>query len=202
MSDTQQIRVPFAGFYCSVHDQALDQGLETINTGDAGEPLEVLASDNVDWASVRLAYVQAYLGKLSEMLEIPMSFAGIVSPRFYNFETDAVYANIESEAIRSLHAKTMSDPDLATSFRDHVQAVLEPRSGFIPFYSNDLASWGELSEWDEVQISVLLDHHAASMGLDETEIAADLHEACYNAIWNAVIDMGKVPTIEEGTPAP
>ena len=202
MSDIKQIRVPFAGFYYSVHDQALDGGLELINMGDCGEDRGILATDNVDWPSVRLAYVQAYLGKLSEAIDLPMSFAELVSPRFYNFETDGIFANIDMADIRSLHAKTMADPYLEQSFRDHVHRVLERRSGFIPFYSNNLDDWGGLADWDEAQISVLIDHHATSLDLDEAEIAADLHEACYNAIWNAVIDMEKVPDIEDDAPAP
>ena len=98
---------------------------------------------------------------------------------------------------------TVTDPDLANAFRAHVHDVLEPRSGFIPFYSNDLEDWGDLDVWDDVQKSVLLDHHAAEMELDEAGIAAELGEMCNNAIWAAVIDHSKVPEMDQdGDPSP
>lgn len=192
MSDTIRLRVPFAGFYCSVHDMICDDQLAMINMDDHGDEVEVLSQSNVDWRVVRLAYVQAYIAEISEAIELPMSFGEMTSPKFYNFETDAIYADIPRSAFDELHMKTMLDPDLLESFRSHVHDALERRSGFIPFYSNDLADWGDLGFWDDVQKSVLIDHHAVSMELDEADIAGQLSEKTYNAIWSAVIDESKV----------
>ena len=34
---------------------------------------------------------------------------------------------------------------------------LAPRSGFAPFYSDDLDDWGELDEWEAPQLSILVE---------------------------------------------
>ena len=186
------IRVPFAGFYCSVHDAAMDDGLAMINTDGDGESFTRIESDNIDWRMVRLSYVQGYLKELSEAIDVPLNFCELVSPKFYNFESDALYANIPAAFLEDLYGKVCADHDMAARFRDHVKAVLEPRSGFIPFYPDILDSWGGYATWDEVQVSVLIDFWSVETEIDEYEIAEKQNVRVESAIFAAIIDLKKV----------
>lgn len=187
-----RVRIPFAGFYCSVHDQAMDDALMGINQNEDGDPATVLEQDNVDWRQVRLAYAQACVKDIAETMGVALTFGEIVSPRFYNFETDQLLADITPTDLASVLARIEADPDLKEGLRAHVHEVLEPRSGFIPFYANTLDDWGPLEDWDEQQAGVMLDFWFTAQDGCEYEIAETKSEMLDGAIWDAIIDTSKV----------
>lgn len=190
--DAIRVRIPFAGFYCSIHDQAMDDALDSINQDENGEEQMILEQSNVEWSRVRLAYAVACVKDIAAVMEVPLRFAEIVSPRFYNFETDQLFAEIAPADLYKIHERITADPGMKAALTEHVHKMLEPRSGFIPFYSNTLEDWGDVETWDEQQAGVMLDYWFTENDGCEYAIAETKSEMLDTEIWNAIIDTSKV----------
>jgi len=87
-----EARIPFAGFYYSIWDSAIDDFIE--REGEEQDDSDLY--ERIDFSVVREniaeAYTTAFGQWLSETLERPVeiTFAGLSSPRVYIFETDRV----------------------------------------------------------------------------------------------------------------
>jgi hypothetical protein len=74
------------------------------------------------------------------------------SPRFYNFETDRIYAKNTKKQVRALR-KHVADNNLQKVIEDRFTS----RSGFISYYDNDLKAWSkDAGAWDHNQVETLL----------------------------------------------
>lgn len=171
-----ELRLPFTGFYQTVHEQQFDLAAEA-----AGVDV-----DAVDWPVVRLGYAQAYMREVSGLIEVPMTFLRVSSPEFYNFETDEILVRVESERIAELHAGIMSDPKQADTLHARVRDALAPRAGFAPWFSAELEDWGPVGTWAPAQLSVLLDHAFARAGVTEAEIADALFDRTLELVSGAL----------------
>lgn len=72
------------------------------------------------------------------------------SPKYYNFETDRLFCNVDFEAIKKLY---IENKELCDS---KIHERMKPRDGFIPFYSNDTNDWGDFDGWDYNQWGLIL----------------------------------------------
>jgi hypothetical protein len=120
----------------------------------------------------------------------------MTSPRFYNFETDRVFANISEHAARKLFAYSRKLDNHATLAKV-IRARFTSRDGFHSFYSNSLAEWLEkpLDEWDHNELGTLLIVACESMGDDwEQDIEGSIIEREYEYL-NEAIDWEKYQTI-------
>lgn len=192
-AERRDVKVPFQGFYNTIHDAAFDMALEQINLDDDGEEHEVIGLHNVDWAAVRLAYAQKYLEAAGTQMGMSFTFTRIIEQKDYANGNDMIIAGVERSALENLHQTITSDMEMATAWAQHVRAELTERDGFIPYYSNDASDWGDLTSWDDAQIDCMLDFFAAKVELDEQAIAMELLEFVDEKIWSAVIDPDQVP---------
>jgi hypothetical protein len=151
--------IPFAGFYSTWHDYELDQALEMMFTDRASgtelnDRLHMEAFDGIAWQGVHIQYAKAYCDAFAEEFEIALTFESLQSPRFYNFETDRVFAEIDLKEVRRLFKETP---------REIFDAVIEEeftsRSGFISSYPNTLDEWPVIPEWDHNHIGALIKAH-------------------------------------------
>ena len=115
-------------------------------------------------ADVARAFFDAYETEILNLFPeglINLDFAGLYSPKYYNFETDEILYNL-----------TINDPE---TFKIHLLQLIEEhrekltayikkrfsnRSGFISFYSSKLEDWEDTIKEDEagsVEFSVLID---------------------------------------------
>lgn len=154
--------IPFSGFYNSLHDSEIDQTIERMfSDRDTG----CITNDGIAhrlWQScqfkqVHEKYAKAYCEAFADEFEIAIQFESMQSPREYNFTTDVIFANIEMPELRKILAKVDRN-ELA----DLVRQTFTSCDGFISFYSNDLDSWGDVSEWDHNQCGTLLQCLAGS----------------------------------------
>ena len=163
--------VPFAGFYCSIHDEELDRALEQIfadrETGcDVNSDLVDLARDAIDWQAVHEAYALEYVKSLGADYDLNLTFDGMSSPKYYNFETDRIFATIDRETLaRMLRAVPRK------ALRKRIRERFASRDGFISHYPRDLSDWPrQLCDWDHNQVGTLLelylDREAAGCGSD------------------------------------
>lgn len=191
--DTVTLRIPFAGFYCSIHDLVFDQTLEQIN-----ETSDRITIDNVDWQPVYLAYAQAYTKEAGKVLGLDINFTELTSPSYYNFETDCIFGTVSQTALADMYSRITTDPQATKDLRDHVANVLRPRSGFIPFYSDDFDTWGPLEDWDAPMMGVLLDFSFKQADMDEYGISETLSDMAHDLIWENVRDPSIVPGHVDG----
>ena len=87
------------------------------------------------------------------MLDTPLVFVELSSPKYYNFSTDRIFVKISCKFIEELKKKI---DKFALG-----KAILEQftsRDGFISFYSNDVNEWlGQKEPWDHNQVCLLLE---------------------------------------------
>ena len=185
-----ELRLPFAGFYQTVHEHQFDLAAEAAGV----DP------DAVDWPVVRLSYAQAYMREVSKLIGGGMTFSRLSSPDFYNFGTDEILVRVAPDRVRALYAGALADPDKAASFRDRVRAELSPRAGFAPYFSADLEDWGLVGTWEPAQLSLLLDHAFARVGADETGIAESLFDRTLELVVGALRTDARADRSEEPSP--
>lgn len=178
---TKTIRIPFHGFYESVHDEPFDRFIEleadhlseefSCGPMDAGDALLKC----IDWKGAREGYAENYaVAFLGEILGDPTALnVTLRSPREYNFSTDTLDVVIPMKVWKEMVSKVNMD-DVQTL----ANRMLEPRSGFVPFYSQNMEEWGDPENWDtpltEMLVAVLFDQES---GYDcdsfQEEYAAD-----------------------------
>ncbi len=170
-------RIPFAGFYYSIWDQEMDNWLDQ-QAEYHGADRDTL-HDKMDWGSARLgvaqAYTEAFADWLGETLDraVTLEYETMSSPRYYNFETDRIFAkgDVFGDILAELKAK---DHDtLAKTFKD----AFTSRDGFISFYDPVVPS-KPIEEWDHNELYILLHAWVAHQGVDniDHELFDRLHE--------------------------
>ena len=120
------------------------------------------------------AWVSNYESTLDTLgIKVPsLSFAAIRSPREYNFTTDACECEISAADLvkvfdYALSIQRSEDGGRADydgekfdgfyTFADYVSERMRPRSGFMPYYPQDLTAWGSVTRWNTAQTEVLFD---------------------------------------------
>lgn len=148
--------IPFGGFYQSIHDSEIDNALERMfsdrNTGnERNEGLESAFFRKCDFSVVHLDYAKAYAEAFAEEFKIKLEFESLSSPKEYNFTTDRIFVTIADSEVTRLHSLVTAE-ELDKAAKERFTSY----SGFISSYSNDVADWGDLQEWDHNQIGTLI----------------------------------------------
>lgn len=134
--------IPFVGFYESAHDADLD---------DAAQEMNVVDRDAVDWRIVFQNYAKAYAEAFLDFVKVPGTFVDMKSPREYNFSTDTIAVDIEEAAMQAAF-----DRAVERGLDELIEQEMRERSGFIPFFSQDLDEWGPVATWNEAQCELVL----------------------------------------------
>jgi len=164
--DTFSALVPFAGFAGSWHSEAVDHAEEQLFTDSNGDPYNSLLDmffDHVSYGDVFRRYAESYVSVLREKLELPsLVFEEMVSPRFYNFETDRIFASVSLQDLgRMLYAVYREPLDRK------VREMFTSRSGFCSFYPNDTAKWPPIDDWDHNHVGAILAAYADQIASDD-----------------------------------
>lgn len=110
---------------------------------------------------------------------IGLKFESMESPRYYNFETDRIFANVSQKTVRELFklSKTDNHSTLAGILKNNCTSY----DGFISHYSNKLTDWLEkpLLEWDANELRMLLLAVIEIKGLDES-LRTDIYDSLYD----------------------
>lgn len=157
--------IPFDGFYESWSSSMLDEEIEQHNEyceSEEGEGSEPYDEDKLNWALVHDCYAKKYTESLFDWIEneesidggeLKYEFEEMTSPREYNFSTDVISVKMALSEIIRLHDYVMDNYEF--ELRDNIKCQLEPCDGFMPFYDNDLDSWGDVKDWDAIQYKFL-----------------------------------------------
>lgn len=159
-----EIKLPFAGFYESAWSDAVDR-VQDNHVESLAEEYDIAASDvdhlfyfNTKYQKVFQAIAEAYVPAFQTWLEdvygivVTLRFAGLDSPKEYNFTTDRVFASISYEdVLKLLRAATWE------AVAKEAEAQFKSRDGFISFYPSDISRWGKVRTWDHNQLGAILD---------------------------------------------
>jgi len=175
--------IPFSGFYCSIHDQAFDHELEYAaeNYADeAGEDIPAFLTealfDAVDWGQAHETYAKEYAEAFLDWLGLTGSFESMTSPKYYNFETDRIFVEIDRDSLARAWRNTPRD-----ELTEMAKRRFTSRDGFISHYDPDWRTWGRLTDWDHNQIGTLLaafaEYESGSEwdSYDEHQLVEDLY---------------------------
>lgn len=172
--------IPFQGFYCSIHDGIFDHAIELLSENSKNDYLMF-----TDWYEVRVCYAYKYLKAFSEFTGIEVKFDMLESPKYYNYSTDRIHADISEEEVERIYNET-STQTLSKVIKDNFTS----RSGFVSHYPNKLDQWpSNLKEWDCNHVGTLiLAYLTDKQILEDLDFklieGADLNEAACNLIAN------------------
>jgi len=164
----KEVKIPFAGFYESIHDANLDNELEDIidDLKEKGGDESVLANlwRYVDWQLTFKNYIAKFLPLYLRSLESETGLEfhpkketlEMQSPREYNFITDTLYVKIPLSELKALLEKTLADKERKETFEKRIEDYFTSRDGFISYYSNNREAWGKCEAWDYNQWNALL----------------------------------------------
>lgn len=85
--------------------------------------------------------------------DISIEFSHVWSPKYYNFETDRLYCNIDFDAQEAIKYCA----DHAETFEKYLADHFKSRDGFISFMSYDMIDWMDAAEWDSRHAGHVLD---------------------------------------------
>lgn len=185
---THLTTIPFSGFYNSSHDKIIEEQVDLYFSDENGET-DYSHRDFKDYKNVMKEYSEIYLDAFNDNfneetgLNIKFEFDDLQSPREYNFSTDVIFATLNETDLTTLYS-FVSDKYLQEAINNNFTL----RSGFIPFYKNDLAIWRNkpVSEFDHNEIGTLIE--AAMLQVDLTIDEWDLMEnaRCNGVIFNII----------------
>ena len=193
----------FPGFYESVLDDQINDEIEQIfNTDDSGchsHIPEAFYLANVDYSAIHetqaQAYCEAYLDTYSTEtgVKLEYEYESYTSPKYYNFETDRLFAWFTDASICALFAE--SEKDNHAQLAECIKARFTSYDGFLSSYSNDVSEWliKPVLTWDHNELATLLDAVALVHGFnDDTFDTWDLmgifqcNDGLFNAVWAAM----------------
>lgn len=184
------LKLPFAGFYESLWSSEVDhiaqsfaEYREVEERNERAPELRLDASEFSDilfrvtnysaaYEHLARAYVESFDIAASRELgfKLNLKFESMTSPRFYNFETDRVFAYTSWRAIRAMlkASKAEKHETLARVIKERFTSY----DGFLSHYSNDLARWLEkpLRDWDHNELETLLLAAIELSGADVREV--------------------------------
>lgn len=178
------IEIPFSGFYDSIHGDNIEKELNDVYAYELYHTFYDELDDNqalnvgdkvADYDCIKNKvfekYAKNYVAWFASEYDIEnIEFESLEMPKFYNYESDRIFAKVKFSEI----LKIAKDVNL-NEFASFVSERLEPSSGFIPHYSNDLKDWGLIRSWDFNQLGLMLDFiHKYENELYATDLAVNI----------------------------
>lgn len=184
-----EIQLPFSGFYESTHDMHIDNHIEyeieylESELGYTDDQLNTIKDRfyMVDYAPIRKAICEHYINAFNAVfydeynIHLDLEYGQLISPKFYNFEIDRLYAFID-ESVYNDVAELINKQ----GFKAVLKEKYKQRDGFIPFKSTL-----DAIENDDV---ILFSAELLEMLLPEDQVVNDyqysdnIHEVVSNAI--------------------
>ena len=121
------VKIPFSGFYNSIHDSIIDSALEYESECYADSDkandiiLDVLNINHYD--KIREELSKVFVEGVNELfwyeynINLDLEFDSLKSPRFYNYSTDEIYCYIDNDKINELIA--LLDNEQAIDNKDY-----------------------------------------------------------------------------------
>ena len=140
-SNQTLVKIPFSGFYNSVHDGIIDSALEYVaecyeDSSKASDIiLDTLSAEHYN--KIMEALSKVFVEGINELfwyeydINLDLEFDSLKSPKFYNYSTDEIYCYIEDGKINELAALLNNENDFIKALKDKYKTS----DGFIVFDS-------------------------------------------------------------------
>ena len=195
MQNKFEIKLPF---FCGFYESPLyncDTLYWEFNDEDNMEYYRERFEDNtlqaddldIDFPRFMKECAKSYMDVFFNNMDCPdfiekMEFSEIVSPRYYNFETDKIYVNVEFSEGWQDKVKTFMENNKEW-LTERIKAEWTSRDGFCPFMGNTYEEWYkelQKEEPDVRYISVMIGYimEVANTDIYE-ELITDTLEVCY-----------------------
>ena len=189
--------IPFSGFYCTLHEDALDRAVEQMfsDRSTGCHPYTGLidrAQWDCSWRLVMQDYAKEYAEQFAREFEIDLTFDSMESPRFYNFTTDRIFCTVSETEAKRLYEAVPED-----LFAETARDMFTSRDGFSSFYSPDPDEWGGIETWDHNQIGCLVAAFVSSIRPDfdqYAELSLMEDAECNGELWEWIST--NTPTID------
>ncbi len=188
-----EVIVPFSGFYHSVHNDYFDNTLEYCFNDDSGSPIDYddhdslasKASDCINWRETWVCYADAYTDMIKSDFNLDsLKFKDLISPKYYNYETDRILAEISFSDVMAMY-EAIDIEDLKTK----VKELFTSCSGYISHYPSNLDDWdSDLANWDHNQVMTLMEVYLKKIDKEEylgyklMDCWDSYYEVCMNCI--------------------
>ena len=135
------VKIPFSGFYNSIHDSIIDSALEYesecyADNDKANDIILDLLNIN-HYNKIREELSKVFVEGINELfwyeydIKLNLEFYSLKSPKFYNYSTDEIYCYIDNDKINELVALLDNENDFIEVLKDKYQS----HDGFIVFDS-------------------------------------------------------------------
>ena len=138
--------IAFGGFYNSYHQSNIDHMIEAYEYD----------WENVNYTDTHNSYIDDYASKLSSFIlseyKIEIDFQNIKlnSPKYYNYSTDVIDCEIDSQQVMQLNQVLIKDDSFLSYLKDRTKSY----DGYISFYNYNEA----LSNKDDILILYVLEY--------------------------------------------
>jgi hypothetical protein len=132
--------IDFGGFYHSIHSYEIDHRIESFEIDE----------DKVNYKETCNSYCIEFIDSINDMLELNLKFIQIDSPKFYNFSTDKIEAEINENDFNKLKDTYLSNQE----FVDYIELNSKSYSGFISFYNG----FNEVIKEDEILLQYMFNY--------------------------------------------
>ncbi len=148
-----EIELPFSGFYESLHDQNLDDAIEQhfsydYETGEdkeLGDDYEKARWDaDINWEEIHKGYAKAYVEEFGEEFDLDLEFADLTSPKYYNFSTDRIFAEVPFEQIEKIRKEAEAHPE----YKEFIKERYTSYDGF----SSNFEADADDDEWTKAEL--------------------------------------------------
>ena len=160
----------FTGFYDSHWDEPCFDGEEE----HYNLPSDKDFWEFVDWSAYHNHIAKGLCAEVHCLLSDyvkGIEFERISSPKYYNFENDAIHCEmtIDVDAINKYIDDNWSH------FKDYIKICYTSRDGFISSYTNDAAEWIKGWEEDQHKVGSILQYICSEEGFEEPYDVTDCH---------------------------
>ena len=132
--------IDFGGFYHSIHSDNIENRIEYFEIDE----------NNVNYKETYNSYCIEFIDSLNDMLELELKFIQIDSPKFYNFTTDKIEAEINENDFNKLKDTYLN----SNEFIDYVNENSKSRDGFTSFYNG----FNEVIKEDEILLQYMFNY--------------------------------------------
>jgi len=170
-----EIQIEFGGFY-GFHDEYIENRIEIDNDFSSGNDIDhYLDIENVDWNATFKDYAENWLWRFNTMSGLGLGFAGLDSPKYYNYRTDRIVAYVDKDDMGYL-MNFVNDDD----FLMWANPKLQSRSGFISFYNgiDDLIERAKNDDDDKANLLGMVCNYLIELN----EVNEDIYELEYDII--------------------
>ena len=132
--------IDFGGFYHSIHSDEIDSRIEHFEIDE----------DNINYKETCNSYCIEFIDSINDMLELDLKFIQIDSPKFYNYSTDKIEAEINENDFNKLKDTYLN----SNEFIDYVNENSKSYDGFISFYNG----FNEVVKEDEILLQYMFNY--------------------------------------------